>query len=213
VNELLMKGHMSTYDHISFAATYHSGERNFIRDGNGVFYDKDGPVKVLTNPREVTGAVGGNSYSPITADYDLFGIYPKTTQSANIRPLRSAPVLTRGTERLREIAAPLLQKSPNYSNAQENPDMGNLHEFGKRIVKSLNKEIERAGYTGGNLVWHNDETGNPFSPGFDPDDKPIFFIPREHGPRQVESKSELLALHNELKRLGYQPEYSAVFGF
>ncbi len=59
----------------------------------------------------------------------------------------------------------------------EDVNMGNLHHFGKTIVNSLNKEINAEGYAGGKLVWHNDEAGNPFSPGFDENDKPIFFLP------------------------------------
>lgn len=90
--------------------------------------------------------------------------------------------------------------------------MGNMHEYGKRLVKSLNAEISDAGYKGGNLVWHNDETGNPFSPGFDAGDKPIFFIPGTE-PKQVKTLEELMQLQEELKALGYQPEYSPVFGF
>ena len=90
--------------------------------------------------------------------------------------------------------------------------MGNLHEFGKTIVRALNKEITAEGYQGGKLVWHNDETGNPFSPGFDIADRPIFVHPSEQI-NQVNSKQELLKFYTALRQKHYAPEYSPIFGF
>lgn len=59
----------------------------------------------------------------------------------------------------------------------EDVNMGNLHNFWKTIINILNKKISAEGYNGGKLVWHNDETGNPFNPGFNENDKTIFFLP------------------------------------
>ncbi|AMB88360.1 hypothetical protein AWM79_19950 [Pseudomonas agarici] len=114
---------------------------------------------------------------------------------------------------------PLLTGQPAFRGAQEHEDMGNIHRFGMAIVRSLNQEIAGAGYAGGNLVWHNDETGNPFSPGFDARDAPIFFFPkgRQSGvtpaPRQVSSREELLELQARLRKEGFGVEYSPRFGF
>ncbi|AAM85585.1 hypothetical protein [Yersinia pestis] len=103
--------------------------------------------------------------------------------------------------------------SPKGKNGMsEDVNMGNLHHFGKTIVNSLNKEINAEGYAGGKLVWHNDEAGNPFSPGFDENDKPIFFLP-SGGMFQAKNKSELLGFYSRLRRSGYTPEHSPIFGF
>ncbi|WP_353620543.1 DNA gyrase [Enterobacter sp. Cy-643] len=94
----------------------------------------------------------------------------------------------------------------------EDVNMGNLHLFGKTIINTLNIEITSEGYRGGKLVWHNDETGNPFSPGFDVTDKPIFVHP-VGDVIQIHSLSELRCFYGQLRREGYAPEYSPAFGF
>ena len=78
------------------------------------------------------------------------------------------------------------------------PNKGNFHPFGVAIINHINRSAQEQGYLGGNLVWHGDEAGNPFSAGFDPADAPIFFIPG-HSPIQVFSKEELLQLHAKLR--------------
>jgi insecticidal toxin complex protein TccC len=76
----------------------------------------------------------------------------------------------------------------------------------------LNAELKQEGYTGGNLVWYNDETGNPFSPGFNIEDSPIFISP-EGAVVQARSKDELIVLYRKLELTGFAPEYSPIFGF
>jgi hypothetical protein len=142
----------------------------------------------------------------ITADYDLFTIIPRENQSINVRPLMSAPKTLKGNFKFDFLKPRALQ------GQDEDANMGNLHIFGQVIVKALNKEIAYEGYQGGKLVWHNDETGNPFSPGFDPADKPIFIHPVEQAV-QVHSVAELLDYYEKLKKQKFSPEYSPIFGF
>ncbi|NWE44857.1 anthrax toxin-like adenylyl cyclase domain-containing protein [Pseudomonas gingeri] len=211
IDELLATGHMAARGS-GYRAEYPSGaSAHFSIDAKGQVFDEAGPVKVLSNP---------GSDRAITADYDLFSIYPRRAQGDNVRPLRVAPMFVgNACEELRQRARPLLTGRPAFEGAQEHVDMGNIHRFGIAIVQALNREIAGAGYTGGNLVWHNDETGNPFSPGFDARDAPIFFLPRDRGsgetprPRQVSSREELLALQGQLRAAGFQVEYSPRFGF
>lgn len=51
-----------------------------------------------------------------------------------------------------------------------------------------------------------------FSPGFDIADKPVFVHPSGHV-IQIHSLEELLNFYELLRREGYAPEYSPVFGF
>ncbi len=88
--------------------------------------------------------------------------------------------------------------------------MGNISHYTRTIVKSLNKAAQNEGYQGGALVWHGDEANNPFSPGFDPNDKPIFFVPGKK-PVQIHTKQELDKFQEELKREGYSPGTSNRF--
>lgn len=110
----------------------------------------------MKNPKE-----SGIEYTiprPITADHDLFTIIPRENQSVNMRPLKVPPKLLRGNFNLDFL------KPKALSGQDEDINMGNMHFFGKTIINALNKEIAFEGYSGGKLVWHNDETGNPFSP-------------------------------------------------
>lgn len=188
-----------------YSANYPDGMQKFIITDDGhVLDDTSTPVRVMTNPPES----GAKHASPraITADYDLFSIIAKENQSNNLRPLISAPKALRGNFKLDFL-------KPRALNGQdEDANMGNLHKFGQVIAKALNEEIAYEGYQGGKLVWHNDETGNPFSPGFDPADKPIFIHPAEQAV-QVHSVSELLAYYEKLKKQNFSPEYSPIFGF
>ncbi|WP_459177138.1 DNA gyrase [Ewingella americana] len=158
----------------------------------------------MTNPPEMgTHEINTN---PITADYDLFTIIPMKNQGDNIRPLSIPPRLLRGKFNL-DFLTP---RSP--CGGTENVNKGNIHFFGEVIVNTLNVEIKRLGYTGGKLIWHNDETGNPFSPGFDEKDKPIFFLPTGEV-FLATSKHQLITFYHMLKSKGYAPEYSPRFGF
>lgn len=187
-----------------YCAWYPSGLQHFkIRNDGLVLDDKLKPVRVMSNLPQSDATVAP---LPITADYDLFTIIPKESQSVNTRPLRAAPKVLRGNFNLDFI------KPKALHGQQEDPDMGNLHEFGKTIVRALNKEIAQEGYRGGNLVWHNDETGNPFSPGFDAGDKPIFVHPSQRI-SQFHSLAEIIGYYKRLRSEKYAPEYSPIFGF
>jgi insecticidal toxin complex protein TccC len=205
IKELIETGNLNVLGENHYSANYPSGTQEFGIGNNGKVLNSEGkPVKVMTNPPEI-GEKKNNS-SPITADYDLFALIPSVNQSINERPLTVPQRLLRGN-----FSLPFT--NPKEKNGMgEDVNMGNLHQFGNTIVNSLNKEINAEGYTGGKLVWHNDETGNPFSPGFDENDKPIFFLP-SGDTFQAKNKSELLDFYSGLRRSGYYPEYSPIFGF
>ncbi|HHR6132071.1 TPA: anthrax toxin-like adenylyl cyclase domain-containing protein [Providencia alcalifaciens] len=205
IHELIRSGNLTYHGDRHYSAQYPCGRQHFIiREDGQVFDEKQEPVRVMTNPKEV----GSHITSPqaITADYDLFAIIPKTNQSINTRPLTLSPKRLRGSFNLDFL-------KPKTSTGQgEDANMGNVHFFGKTIITALNKEIILEGYKGGKLVWHNDETGNPFSPGFDIADKPIFVHPSGKI-LQIFSTAELFHFYANLRHEGYAPEYSPVFGF
>lgn len=184
---------------------------SFIIKSNGQVLEEKTlePVIVLGNPK----AESKSMFLPVTADYDLFAIYPRSSQSINPRALNVPPSSTTKSSKLKETLAqlfPIQEKSDD-----EDEDMGNIHPFGKTIIKALNKATQQSSnpYTGGQLVWHNDETGNPFSHGFRKEDRPIFFIPGSNEPVQIFSLKELIQLQQLAREAGYSPEYSAQFGF
>ncbi|EEJ8658725.1 toxin protein [Salmonella enterica subsp. enterica] len=205
INELIKTGNLTSHGGGYYSADYPSGRQYFvIRDNGQVLDDKFNPVRVMTNPKE-----SGIEYTvplPITADYDLFSIIPRINQSVNMRPLKTPPKLLRGNFNLDFL------KLKALPGQDEDVDMGNVHFFGKTIINALNREISFEGYRGGKLVWHNDETGNPFSPGFDIADKPIFVHPAGYV-IQIHSLGELRNFYGRLRQEGYAPEYSPIFGF
>ncbi|WP_082041646.1 anthrax toxin-like adenylyl cyclase domain-containing protein [Vibrio jasicida] len=206
---LLEKNEMNQIRRYKYIANYHGKKVEFNIDAKGFVYDEDGPVKVLTNPPEIEPRdMNADLERPITADYDLFTIIGRPNQ-VNIRPLTIPPRYI-GSNKLLVDDNDLLKPKPTVIGASENPDKGNVHFYGTVLIDFLNKEIKNDGYNGGTLVWHNDESGNPFSPGYDEKDTPIFFIPKEKA-RQVFNRTELDALYIELKAMGYNPEMSPRF--
>lgn len=205
INELIKTGNLNSHGCGHYSAKYPSGlQKFFIKDDGLVLDDKLNPVRVMTNPKE-SGSESASSL-PITADYDLFAIIPRTNQSINIRPLSTRPKLVKGNFNIDFLKPKAL---PGQS---EDVNMGNVHFFGKTIINALNREIVSEGYRGGKLVWHNDETGNPFSPGFDIADKPVFTHPMGYV-IQIHSLSDLRNFYVRLRQEGYAPEYSPIFGF
>jgi insecticidal toxin complex protein TccC len=176
----------------------------FINDDGSVFKPNGKPVRVMTNPPEI-GEKKHDSL-PITADYDLFSIIPLKNQNYNIRPLEIKPKLIRGDFELDFL------NQTSASGKKIDVNMGNLHHFAKVIINDLNKEIINAGYRGGKLVWHGEETGNPFASGFDINDKPIFFTPLGEQ-IQIKSVDQLKEFYGRIKNQGFSPEYNAIFGF
>lgn len=205
IYELINSGNLKYHGEERYSADYPSGRQYFVIRGDGqVLDDKFSPVRVMTNPKE-----SGCEYMDpraITADYDLFSIIPKENQSVNTRPLKTSPKILKGNFKLDFLTPKALP------GQDEDVNMGNVHFFGKTIINALNREITSEGYRGGKLVWHNDETGNPFSPGFDVNDKPIFIHP-DGNVIQIHSLSELRNFYERLRRDGYTPEYSPIFGF
>ncbi len=204
ISSLIDSGVLNEEGGGDYSASYNNNVKTFKIKSGRVLDSNHDPVKVMTNPPG--GAHGNEINKPITADYDLFAIIPTKNHNVNARPLTVPPRLLRGRFDLDFL------RPKSLHGAGEDPHMGNIHFFGSVIIAELNKNIELEGYKGGRLVWHNDETGNPFSPGFDENDKPIFFMPSGKM-RQVFSKSELLSFYSEVRNLSYSPEYSARLGF
>ncbi|CNK97105.1 toxin protein [Yersinia enterocolitica] len=188
-----------------YSAIYPGGCYQFTIDPNGNVFDYRGnAVNVMTNPPEV--GISSSSPYPVTADYDLFAIIPRKQQDYNLLQSGLTPRLLRG-----RFDVHFLQPTSHLNSAMDE-NKGNVHFFGETLIKALNKEIYACGYRGGKLVWHGDETGNPFSPGFDPEDKPIFFLP-QGSIITIHSKSELLNFYSVLRCQGFSSDYSPRFGF
>lgn len=187
----------------------YNGQIEFFRiDCNGAVYDSNEEhVKVLTNPPEIGIRKGEHVITDkaITADYDLFDFILNKNQ-VDSRPL-SVP--NRSINDRAENICMAFTK-PQHLRGDENKDKGNVSFFEEVVIDTLNKMVADAGYSGGVLVWHNDETHNPFSPGFNPSDRPVFFIPHNN-PRQVNSFDELKYLYQEFINAGYQSMLSARF--
>lgn len=188
-----------------YSAVYPGGCYHFFIDSKGEVIDQNGKaVKVMTNPPEV----GRLSASPraVTADYDLFAIIPRKQQDYNLRQTGLTPRLLKGKRDIRFL------QTTSHLNVALDENKGNVHFFGETLIKKLNEEIRLCGYRGGKLVWHGDETGNPFSMGFDPDDKPVFFCP-EGRVVHIHSETELKRFYSILREQGFSPDYSPRFGF
>lgn len=219
INELLDLGSMKetankTGELRRFQASFAEGKiAEFVINKEGLVFEKDGvtPVNVLTNPPLINDKENQILDKPITADYDLFCIYPKKNLSNNPRPLNLTPAFKSSTF----IKNTLSQLFPlSQGNQQEDADMGNVHQYNKTVIKTLNKAVTTEGsdpYKGGTLFWHNDETGNPFTPGFSKADKPLFFIPSLSKPLQVDSLEDLNKLNEALSKIGYSPEINPKF--
>lgn len=217
--ELMKTGDLK-YENDRYWADYPKGRKEFAIKETGLVLDEKGQsVMVMTNPPEYRtkdkDPLPIADPKPITADYDLFTIIPRKNQSDNYRPLNLPQKSLWKTGKF--------EFDPEYSGKgffsptalpgkDEDRNMGNMHMFGQIIMKALNNEIEHDGYKGGKLVWHNDETGNPFSPGLDMADKPIFIFP-DGRIAQVYTIIELQSLYKDLANEGFEPEKSPIFGF
>jgi hypothetical protein len=226
IENLVTAGKMKSMGNGRYSADYPGGKEEFFIDANGAVKDSAGkPVDVMTNPPEKgtltfveerkngippyrirpgKSADAADTTRPITADYDLFAIVCTKNRNDNYRPLIVAPRLKKG-----KFELDILQ-SRSASGVLEHPDKGNVSFFTETIIDALNKKISAQGYKGGKLVWHGDETANPFSPGFNINDKPIFFLPTGEVV-QVHSMDQLKNLYRDLRALGYAPELSPRF--
>ncbi|MDE1460960.1 TcdA/TcdB catalytic glycosyltransferase domain-containing protein [Spartinivicinus poritis] len=165
------------------------------------------PVMGLTNPPVPDAVNPSGAKSVVTADYDLFGIWPTKNRNANPRPLNPAPRAIHG-----EVAKPYINHVRNQgAGGNEDPNIGNLHPYGQQLMTELNSKINAAGYQGGRLIHHNDESGNPFSPG---QDFPlILFVPGEQKPYIIHDDSQLQKTYQFLENKGYSVEKNPAFSF
>jgi Anthrax toxin LF subunit len=178
-----------------------------------VFYESGQPVEILTNPQRLGSPHGAKA--AVTADYDLFSLSPRPNRSYNLRPLtQAARLVGPNTDGIAPHANKYLNAirfaKQHKHSGNEDPDLGNMHYYGQTIKNALNAKIATAGYRGGLLVHHNDETGNPFSPG---QDFPLrFLVP--HGPAiLVEDDAQLAAASDWFRQLGYAVETNPAFAF
>ena len=144
------------------------------------------PVMALVDPLCDPG-VKGTYRSAMTGDYDLWGIWPAV--DAYRRNLDSRPVP-------QSDRRPLSYK---VFSEHENKELGNITERGKLVKNQLNIAIKAAGYTGGNMVHHSDETGRPQV--FEVEMDFIAFIPGQNGlARFVETMADYRLLLTECIR-------------
>lgn len=207
LRELLI-GNLIDLGNEKYSAYYPGGEEKFFINKKGaVFDDNRNPVKVMTNPPQYGEQT--TDLRPITADYDLFAIIPRENQSYNQLPLNIPPrPIKENYDIFKNHNLDFLKLKSVFGEGDKN--MGNIHFFAKTIIKSLNNCVRDEGYKGGNLVWHGDETSNPFSPGFDINDHPIFFHPNGMI-LKVKEKSDLNKYYSIFKSQGFAPEYSSRF--
>lgn len=234
-----------------YVAAYHGKMKAFSIDRRGRVFDEHGlAVEVLSNPQTAEQSSAALAIvplppvMPVTVDYDLFTLIPLRGQAANQRPVPLRAKMQEGQLALPGGAVRRWRGTGGFCligvdrrvrhdpAASEDPDMGNVHPFGRRIIGMLNDAIRRSGYRGGDLVCHNDETGNPFSNGFDPHDCPIFFVPGEPHPFRLPyvpvrhegrgavavfltrhfAGQRLRRFYDCLRARGFVPETSALFG-
>lgn len=140
----------------------------------------------------------------VAGDYDLFCVW---SRHSNARPLGTAPRAIAGTVAKPYIAA--VKAANSVPGMTEDADMGNVSFYQTTVIKQLNEGIiASGGYTGGAMIHHNDESGNPFTPG---EDYPlIFFIPGQ-GPKAVEDARDLMSVYKECEDLGYCVERNPGF--
>lgn len=203
------------------ATSSHAGTMNFVARRENRIQEpiwqiflvtvggKEEPVKGLKN-KSVTAA-GAQPIGPrsvVAGDYDLFAVWGK---HHNSRALGTGPNVVNDRAKASKVADPYIDnvKKANGSGGSEDPDMGNVSCYVRSIIKKLNAGIiDKTGYQGGSMIHHNDESGNPFTPG---EDYPlIFFIPGV-APRAVCNAHELRATYTECEKLGYAVERNPGF--
>lgn len=174
----------------------HHGTMDFVARKNSavepmwqLFYiqnKKEEPVMGLVN--KPVESAGEQPYGPrgvVAGDYDLFAVWGR---HENTRPLGTGPnIVTKG-----QVAKPYtkaVKEANSVSGMNEDKNMGNVSFYVRTIIKKLNAGIvSKTGYKGGAMIHHNDESGNPFTPG---EDYPLlFFVPGKE-PRAVCNAADL----------------------
>ncbi|WP_167362715.1 anthrax toxin-like adenylyl cyclase domain-containing protein [Pandoraea faecigallinarum] len=219
VTELVTLGAMTPAGGSRYGADFPCGTLTFSLRSNGTdtfdVLDAAGhPVKVLTNPPELSGGFARDkalraSPLPITADYDLFCLFSSWQRDVDQTPMPVQPHVVAGPKMPSHNRASQYLKAVAAGNTRaEDPNMGNISLFHRTIVDALNAAVIDDGYRGGKLFWHNTENGNPFSPGFSSSDAPIFFVPGKRTALTASSLEDLNGILGELRELGYAARLS-----
>ncbi|VVE72113.1 Calmodulin-sensitive adenylate cyclase [Pandoraea captiosa] len=233
VTELISLGAMTHTGGMRYAAEFPAGRIDFSLASsrqpvgpNGAValhtldvLDPDGrPVQVLTNPPELPDGFARDktlaaSALPITADYDLFCLFPRWQRDVDQAPMPVQPHVVAGPKPPSpNLAAQYLRAVAADTIRPEDPNMGNIPLFHRTVVDALNAAVVQDGYQGGKLFWHNAENGNPFSPGFSIADAPIFFVPGQREPLTANSLDDLSRVMGELRDIGYAARLSPRLG-
>jgi insecticidal toxin complex protein TccC len=174
-----------------------------------VFHESGSPTEALTNPPGLDGPKGPKK-AAVTADYDLFALFPRPNRANNIRPLNPvARVVGRNKKCIQQRANEYLD-AIRKTGRDSHPDLGNFYYYGETIKNALNASIKKHGYGGGLLVHHGDETSNPYSPG---QDFPVRFIVPRKPAILVENDAQLLGAFRWFRHLGYSVEVNPAFSF
>lgn len=208
----LLRGRLPGAVYAGYGATTRYFEMRRLRHVSelpwAVFHESGAPVESLSNPQRLGGPTGPKA--AVTADYDLFGLFPRPNRVNNVRPLN--PVArTVGPNK-----AGIGKHADAYLNAIRltgrpmDPDLGNFHYYGETIRNALNKRITEQGYRGGTLVHHGDETNHPYSQG---QDFPVRFIVPHRPALLVNNDAQLLRAYGWFGQLGYSVEVNPAFAF
>jgi insecticidal toxin complex protein TccC len=177
-----------------------------------VFHDTGEPVEILSNPEGLRGPIGPKS--AVTADYDLFGLFPRGNRGNNNRPLNPvARLVGRNVQPdIKQRANAYLDRlrQTGHPSDRDAADFGNFHHYGKTIKDALNLRINQQGYHGGLLVHHGDESSNPFSPG---QDFPLRFVVPDKPAMLIENNEQLELAYRWFRQLGYSVDINPAFSF
>jgi insecticidal toxin complex protein TccC len=177
-----------------------------------VFHDTGEPVEILSNPKGLRGPIGPKS--AVTADYDLFGLFPSGNRGNNDRPLNPvARLMGRSVQDgIKQRASAYLSRlrQTGRPSDPDAADLGNFHHYGKTIKDALNVRVNQLGYRGGSLIHHGDETSNPFSQG---QDFPLRFVVPGKPAMLIENNEQLQWAYRWFRQLGYSVDINAAFSF
>lgn len=151
----------------SFAVEYRvkSGQKTVL----GESFDWR-PIYVMG--QEVDGVA-----KPLTADYDMFAICPKLEKlykelSPQLRPIADYSKLS-SKEKFKLMIKRLIGNMLVERRNEVDPQKGRRTSWQKKIMDTLNKAAQIAGYTGGNVINHGTEQDNVLFP---EKDETIFII-------------------------------------
>ncbi|CAA0104490.1 Calmodulin-sensitive adenylate cyclase [BD1-7 clade bacterium] len=161
------------------------------------------PVLALVDPM-CSPSLTGLYRSAMTGDYDLWAVFPRATvYSPTDADRRPVPRSNRHVVSIREFIR------------HEDPHMGNITQRIAITVKSaLNLAIQRAGYTGGDMVHHSDEAGRPLVSEVELEF--IAFIPGQRDAVFIESLDDLKEFFDNVIReyhITFNPGWQVQLGF